>query len=114
MKDATQREGRLIPTHRPPTSPGEMLLEEFLKPAGISLNAFAKTIGVTYARLHEMTSGKRALTPDTAQRLAQATGWSAATWMEFQYAVDQYELQQKPVPAAIKKIKRVPAFSGAA
>jgi addiction module HigA family antidote len=65
---------RRLPTHRPPTHPGEMLLEEFLKPLGISQSAFAIQLGVSFPRLNEVINAKRRVTPDTALRLAQVTG----------------------------------------
>lgn len=68
---------RRLPTALPPTAPGEMLLEEFLKPLGISQSAFAIRLGVSFPRLNEIIRGKRAVTPDTALRLAQVTGMSA-------------------------------------
>jgi len=75
---------RRLPTTRPPTSPGEMLLEEFLEPLGISQSAFAIRLGVSFPRLNEVIRGKRAVTPDTALRLAQVTGMSADFWLGLQ------------------------------
>ncbi len=75
---------RLLPTHRPPTHPGEMLLEEFLKPLGITQSAFAVRLGVSFPRLNEVINGKRAVTPDTALRLARVTGMSADFWLGLQ------------------------------
>lgn len=68
---------RLLPRLVPPTHPGEMLLEEFLKPLGISQSAFAIRLGVSFPRLNEIVRGKRSVTPDTALRLARVTGMSA-------------------------------------
>ncbi|HTO29058.1 MAG TPA: HigA family addiction module antitoxin, partial [Devosia sp.] len=77
-RTTTKRTPRLVqrrlPSERPPTSPGEMLLEEFLKPLGISQSAFAVCLGVSFPRLNEIIHAKRAVTPDTALRLAQVTG----------------------------------------
>ena len=75
---------RRLPTHRPPTHPGEMLLEEFLKPLGVSQSAFAIRLGVSFPRLNEIVRGKRGVTPDTALRLAQVTGMSADFWLGLQ------------------------------
>ena len=61
---------RRLPTERPPTHPGEMLLEEFLKPLGISQSAFAIRLGVSFPRLNEVVRGHRSVTTDTALRLA--------------------------------------------
>ena len=75
---------RRLPTHRPPTHPGEMLLEEFLKPLGITQSAFAIQLGVSFPRLNEVINGKRSVTPDTALRLARVTGMSADFWLGLQ------------------------------
>ncbi len=75
---------RRLPTHRPPTHPGEMLLEEFLKPLGITQSAFAVQLGVSFPRLNEVINGKRSVTPDTALRLARVTGMSADFWLGLQ------------------------------
>jgi addiction module HigA family antidote len=75
---------RRLPTHRPPTHPGEMLLEEFLKPLGITQSAFARRLGVSFPRLNEIINGKRSVTTDTALRLAKVTGMSAEFWLGLQ------------------------------
>ena len=58
-----------IPSHRPPTHPGEMLLEEFLKPMGITQKELSKSIHVPYQRINEVINQKRGITPSTALRL---------------------------------------------
>jgi len=63
-----------IPTNGPPTHPGEMLLEEFLKPLGMTQVALAEKIGVSYPRINELVRGKRGVTPDTALRLERLFG----------------------------------------
>ncbi len=75
---------RRLPTHRPPTHPGEMLLEEFLKPLGITQSAFALRLGVSFPRLNEVINARRSVTPDTALRLARVTGMSADFWLGLQ------------------------------
>ena len=75
------RVDRLLPRMRPPTHPGEMLLEEFLKPLEISQSAFAIRLGVSFPRLNEIVRGKRSVTPDMALRLARVTGMSADFWL---------------------------------
>lgn len=75
---------RRLPTALPPTHPGEMLLEEFLKPLAISQSAFAIRLGVSFPRLNEIINGRRSVTPDTALRLAQVTGMSADFWLGLQ------------------------------
>jgi addiction module HigA family antidote len=61
--------------------PGEVLMEEFLNPLGISQNALARAIGVPPRRINEIALGKRSITADTAVRLARALGTSEAFWM---------------------------------
>jgi addiction module HigA family antidote len=61
-----------------------MLLEEFLKPLGISQSAFAVRLGVSFPRLNEVVRQKRSVTPDTALRLARVLGMSADFWLGLQ------------------------------
>ena len=75
---------RRLPTDVPPVHPGEMLLEEFLKPLGLSQSAFAIQLGVSFPRLNEIVRGKRGVTADSALRLAQVTGMSANFWLGLQ------------------------------
>jgi addiction module HigA family antidote len=74
----------LLPENRVPTHPGEVLLEEFLKPMSISQVAFARHIGVPLQRINEIVRGKRGVTPDTAWRFAQAFGTTPEFWMNLQ------------------------------
>lgn len=80
-----------IPTDRMPTPPGEMLLEEFLKPLGVTPTQFAERIGVSYVRINEIINGKRGVSPSTALRLAKALGTSPQFWLNGQLAVDLYK-----------------------
>ena len=100
-----------LPTHRRPTTPGEMLVEEFLKPLGISQTDFAKHINVTYARLNEIVHGKRGVSPDTALRFSQALGTSAELWLNLQQSVDLYDAVHSDKTRDIKKIKRLVAVN---
>ena len=100
-----------IPTQGPPTSPGEMLLEEFLKPLGISQVDLARKIGVSYPRVNEVIHGKRSLTPDTALRLERLLGMEAQFWLNLQLALDLYHLVHSPAAKEIKKIRRLPALT---
>ena len=61
-----------------------MLLEEFLRPLGISQSAFAVRLGVSYPRLNEIVRGKRSVTPDTALRLERVLGMPADFWLRLQ------------------------------
>lgn len=82
-----------IPTHREPTHPGEMLLEEFLKPMSLTQRELADGIRVPYQRANELVRGKRGVTPSTALRLAKFFGNTAAFWMNLQLRWDLYHAQ---------------------
>ena len=73
---------------RVPTSPGEILLEEFLRPLGLTQTAFARHLGVPVRRVNEIVRGKRAVSPETAQLFAAALGTSAEFWMNAQSSYD--------------------------
>ena len=83
-----------IPTSRIPTHPGEMLLEEFLSPMGISQKDLADNIQVPYQRINEIINGRRSITPSTALRLAKFFNMSADFWMNLQLRWDLYFAQQ--------------------
>jgi addiction module HigA family antidote len=83
-----------IPTHRPPTHPGEMLLEEFLIPMELTQRDLADAIHVPYQRVNELVKGKRGMTPSTALRLAKFFGVSPDFWMTLQVRWDLYQAQQ--------------------
>ncbi len=71
-----------------PFHPGEILLEEFLQPAGISQAEFARQIGWTKARLNELVRGKRGITAESALDLAEALNTSPKLWMNLQSTYD--------------------------
>lgn len=96
---------RRLPTYRPPTHPGEMLLGEFLKPLGISQSAFAIHLGVSFPRLNEIVRGKRAVTPDTALRLARVLGMSADFWLGLQQDWDLWHALHSDAAAQIDKLE---------
>jgi addiction module HigA family antidote len=72
----------------PPAHPGVVLRKDFLKPLKLSQYALAKAIGVPQIRVSEIINGKRAITPDTALRLARYFGTSAEFWMGMQATYD--------------------------
>ncbi len=78
----------MIKQPKNPFHPGEMLLEEFFKPAGITQAAFAKKLGWTRTRLNELIKGKRGITADSALDLAKALGTSPKLWMNLQTTYD--------------------------
>ena len=75
-------------TDFPPTHPGEVLREDFLKPLGMSQYALAKAIGVPRIRISNIVNGKRAITPDTVLRLARYFRTSAEFWLGMQATYD--------------------------
>ena len=83
-----------VPTHRAPTHPGEMLLEEFLAPMKITQRDLADAIHVPYQRINELVNQKRGITPSTALRLARFFGMSAGFWLNMQSRWDLYNAQQ--------------------
>ena len=84
-----------IPTNRPPTSPGEMLKEEFIEPMGLTQQQLADGIGVSYQRVNELINGKRGITTSTALRLAKYFGTSPDFWLNMQRANELYRVMQK-------------------
>jgi addiction module HigA family antidote len=71
-----------------PIHPGEILLEDFMKPLGISINRLARDIAVPPGRISEIVNGKRAITADTALRLGKYFSVSPETWMDLQSDFD--------------------------
>ena len=98
---------RRLPTERPPTHPGEMLLEEFLKPMGMSQSAFAVRLGVSYPRLNEVVRGRRGVTPDTALRLARVLGMPADFWLGLQSDWDLWHALHSEGAAEIERLEPV-------
>lgn len=74
----------MLPTHRIPVHPGEVLLEEFLNPLGLTQVAFAQHIGVPLQRINEIVRGKRGTTSATAWLFSQALGTTPEFWMNLQ------------------------------
>ena len=88
--------------------PGEVLLEEFLEPLGISQNKLARDISVSPRRINEIVLGKRAVTADTDLRLSQALGTSAGFWLGLQ---NDYDLEERRavIKSDLKLIKNLAA-----
>lgn len=77
-----------VPKNRPLTKPGEMLLQEFLLPMGISQTQLAEAIQVPFQRVNQLVSGKRGVTPSTALRLGKYFGTSPDFWLNLQAKCD--------------------------
>lgn len=74
----------MLPKNRVPTHPGEILLEEFLKPLELTQVALAEHLGVPVQRVNELVRGKRGVTPETAWLLADALGTTPEFWVNLQ------------------------------
>jgi addiction module HigA family antidote len=97
--------GRRLPRNRPPTHPGNILLEDFLRPLGISQSAFAIRLGISFPRLNEIVRGKRSVTPDTALRLERVLGLSADVWLGLQLDWDLWHAMRGKRAAGIDRLK---------
>ena len=87
-----------------PVSPGEMLLEEFLKPMGITKYRLAKEIGVPPQRIGEIVAGRRAITADTDLRLCRFLGLSDGWWLRCQAKYDT-EMARGALAAELARIR---------
>jgi len=84
-----------VPTGRVPTHPGEMLLQEFLIPAGLTQRELADAIRVPYQRVNELVNGRRGVTPSTALRLAKYFDVSPGYWLNLQTRWDLYHASKQ-------------------
>ena len=103
----TNNSSRKLPANRPPTHPGEMLLEEFVKPLNITQTELAQKLGVSYPRLNEIIKRRRSVTPDTALRLSQVLGMQAEFWLGLQQDWDLWHAMNSPKAAEIKQLKPI-------
>lgn len=87
-----------------PVHPGEVLREDYLAPLGMSVNALAIALGVPATRIHEIVKERRAVTADTAARLARFFGGDAASWLVLQA---NYDLKTLPTMKDIQRHVRV-------
>ena len=83
-----------IPNHREPTHPGEMLLEEFLIPMGITQKELSEEIHVPYQRINEIVNKRRGITLSTALRLSKFFGVSEDFWMNLQFRWDLFKAKR--------------------
>jgi len=93
-----------------PITPGEILLEEFLKPMSLSQYRLAKEIGVPAQRISEIVAGKRSITADTDLRLCRFFGLSNGYWLRAQAAYDT-EVAEHTLGQSIMKIKPWPTYA---
>jgi addiction module HigA family antidote len=85
----------VLPKNRPPTHPGEMLLEEFLRPLELSQAETARRLKMPLNRLNELIKGKRGITPDTALRLSELFKVSPEFWMNLQAGWDLWHARRQ-------------------
>ena len=93
----------MLPTHRTPTHPGEVLLEEFLVPLGITQVALAEHLEISLQRINEVIRGKRGVTPDTAWLLAQAFGTTPEFWISLQA---NFDLARSRPKRAVRRLRK--------
>lgn len=98
-----------VPTHRRPTHPGEMLLEEFLDPMELTQRELADAIAVPYQRVNEIVNRRRGVTPSTALRLSTYFGTSTDFWMNLQLRWDLYHTRE----AEADILKKIPRYKSA-
>ena len=96
-----------IPTNRPPVHPGEVLLEEFLEPLGLTQSELAERLDIPFQRVNLIVNERRSITPDTALRLAKLFGTSVDFWMNLQMACDIYEAAHSRAAKSIEKIEKI-------
>ena len=96
-----------LPKNRPTTHPGEMLLEEFIKPLNLTQREVAQRLGVSYPRLNEIIKGHRRVTTDTALRLSQVFGMSADFWLGLQQDWDLWQAINRPETQEIFKLEPI-------
>src|SRR6202795_1290179 len=90
-----------------PIPPGEILLEEFLKPLGISQSKLARDLNVPVGRVNDIVQGKRAITPDTALRLAVYFNMTAEFWMNLQSHYDLKLAKRNLLPKIERSVRPV-------
>lgn len=96
---------RRLPQTRRPTHPGQVFLEDFLMPLGISQKDAAERLRISYPRMNEIVNGKRTVTPDTALRFARFTDSEAEFWLNLQQAVDLWDALHSNHAAELDEIE---------
>ena len=96
---------RRLPKNRRPAHPGEVFLEDFLIPLGITQKEAAARLRISYPRMNEIINGKRGVTPDTALRLARFTSTEPEFWLNLQQATDLWDAMHSDQAAELAKIR---------
>jgi antitoxin HigA-1 len=95
-----------LPTNRRPSTPGEVIREEFLKPMGITQTELANSLRIPLQRLNLILNGKRGVTPDSALRLSRFFGTSVRFWLNLQQAVDLFDAITTTSREELGKVRR--------
>lgn len=90
----------MLPKHRPPTHPGEMLLKDFLEPMGVTQTQFASHLGWPFARLNEIIRGKRGVTADSALAIGEALKTGPEFWLNLQRDWELWHVNKRHKPVA--------------
>lgn len=93
-----------------PATPGEILRELYLAPAGVTVVAFAKAAGISRKHMSRIIHGHSAITADVAERIAEALGTTAHYWLNLQNAIDLYDARER-LRAAEDRPQRMAAFA---
>ena len=94
-----------LPKNRRPTPPGQIFLEDFLVPIGMTQRAAAGRLRISYPRMNEIVNGKRSVTPDTALRLAKFTETEPEFWLNLQQAVDLWDALHSEQASEVESIE---------
>ncbi len=98
-----------IPSNRPPTHPGEILLDDFLMPLDMSQVELARRLGISYPRVNEIINRRRGVTPDTAIRLSRLFGTTPEFWLNGQLEWDLWHALRAISAEELERIEPVPA-----
>lgn len=98
---------RRLPKYRRPTHPGEVFLEDFLKPLSLTQKEAADRLHISYPRMNEIINGKRSVTPETALRFGRFTDTEPEFWLNLQQAVDLWDAIHSDEAEDIEEIEPV-------
>ncbi len=99
----------MLPTHRQPTHPGQMLREEFRLPLGLTQEQLAKALHVSFKTVNALENGRQSVSPEMALRLARCLGTSADLWLTLQQAFDLWQAEHGEASADIRSIRPLAA-----
>lgn len=97
----------LLPKHRRPSTPGEIIREEFLKPLHLTQQELADAMEVDRVRINNIINGRRGVTPNTALRLEKVLGPSAEFWLSLQMHVDLWDALHSEETPKIERLERL-------